>query len=66
MELKNAVCDLLKYTHGHILTTEFVRIGVISGKSDKSKIDWDAPLSLGQTEQRFGTDLRCSGPDDGE
>ncbi len=43
--LKNAVYDLLQYTHGRFLTTAFVEDGAISTNGEKSKIDWDAPLS---------------------
>ncbi len=38
MRFKIAVRDLLKYTHGRILT--FVKIGAISAYAEESNIDW--------------------------
>ncbi len=46
MGFKNAVWDLLKYTHGGILTTTFAEDGVIFADGEKLKIDWYGPLTL--------------------
>ncbi len=45
MGFKTAARDLLKCTHGRILTMTFEEDGVVSANGEKLKIDWYGPLN---------------------